>query len=150
MGEVTIVVSKAGYKDAAKTLEFTGGSKAESFRLEREAAPAVAKPAPVSEPEPEAAPTPTPAPAPEAAPTPTPAPAAAAAASGEPATIFISSIPPVADVYMDGKLIGKTNISKLNVVAGAHTLRFVKGTAEITQDFTFKAGDNPSRFVSIK
>ena len=157
IGEVTIVVSKAGYKESAKTIEFTGGSKTEFFKLEKEEAAPFAKPAPRSAepaPEPEAA---APAPAPKPAPPPPPpapaaeAPAPAAASSGsEPATIFISSLPPVADVYMDGKLIGKTNITKLNVIAGSHSMRFVKGTAEITQDMNFKPGDNPSRFVSVK
>lgn len=153
IGEVTIVLSKPGYKDAAKTIEFTGGSKTESFRLEKEEAPpaakTAAKPAPAAEPEAEAAPPPPPppkpAPAPEAA-----APAPAAAAGGDAGTVFIASIPPVADVYMDGKLIGKTNITKLNVTAGSHSMRFVKGTQEVTKDMTFKGGDNPSQLVNLK
>jgi anti-anti-sigma factor len=153
IGEVTIVVSKTGYKESAKTIEFTGGSKTEFFKLEKEEAVArpASKPAEPA-PEPEAA---APAPAPKLAPPP-PAPApeapapASASAGGEPATIFISSLPPVADVYMDGKLIGKTNITKLNVLSGSHSMRFVKGTMEMTQDKTFKPGDNPSWFVSIK
>ena len=151
IGEVTIVVSKSGYKESAKTLEYTGGSKSESFKLEREEAPAVSRPAPspapASEAEPEAAPPPPPSPPP---PKPAPAPAAAPAAGGEAATVFIASIPPVADVYMDGTLIGKTNITKLNVSAGAHSMRFVKGTQEVTKDMTFKAGDNPSQLVNLK
>lgn len=156
IGEVTIVVSKAGYKESAKTVEFTGGSKTEFFRLEKEEAAPVAKPAPKPAepaPEPEAtAPPPAPKPAPPPPPAPVAeAPAPAAVSSGsEPATIFISSLPPVADVYMDGKLIGKTNITKLNVISGSHSMRFVKGTAEVTQDMNFKPGDNPSRFVSVK
>jgi hypothetical protein len=64
--------------------------------------------------------------------------------------VFIASIPPVADVYMDGKLIGKTNISKLNVTAGAHSMRFVKGTQDVSKDMTFKSGDNPSQLVNLK
>lgn len=157
IGEVTIVVSKAGFKESAKTIEFTGGSKTEYFKLEKEEAAPVAKPAPrpsEQAPEPEAAapaPAPKPAPPPPAPAAEAPAPApAAASAGGEPATIFISSLPPVADVYMDGKLIGKTNITKLNVLSGSHSMRFVKGTQETTQDKTFKPGDNPSWFVSVK
>jgi anti-anti-sigma factor len=154
IGEVTIVLSKPGYKDAAKTIEFTGGSKTESFKMEKEEAPPsakpAAKPAPAAEPEAEAAPPPPPpppkpAPAPEAA-----APAPAAAAGGDAGTVFIASIPPVADVYMDGKLIGKTNITKLNVTAGSHSMRFVKGTQEVTKDMSFKGGDNPSQLVNLK
>ena len=59
-------------------------------------------------------------------------------------------MPPVADVYMDGKLIGKTNISKLNVSPGTHSMKFVKGTIEVTEDMTFKPGDNPSHFLILK
>jgi hypothetical protein len=47
-------------------------------------------------------------------------------------------------------LIGKTNISKLNVTAGTHTMKFVKGAIEITEDMTFKSGDNPSHLVILK
>jgi anti-anti-sigma factor len=159
-GEVTITVSKNGFKDGVKTIEFTGTSVSESFKLEKEEAAPVAKPAPAPEPaeEPAAAPPPPPpkpAPAPRAAPAPAPAeeaapPAAAASSSSEPATVFIASIPPVADVYMDGRLIGKTNITKLNVSAGSHSMRFVKGTQEVTKDMTFKSGDNPSQLVNLK
>jgi len=49
---------------------------------------------------------------------------------------------------MDGKLIGKTNISKLNVSPGTHSMKFVKGTIEVTEDMTFKPGDNPSHFFN--
>jgi hypothetical protein len=59
-------------------------------------------------------------------------------------------MPPVADVYMDGKLIGKTNISKLNVTTGSHSMKFVKGSVEVTEDLTFKPGDNPSHLVIMK
>jgi|WetSurMetagenome_2_1015567.scaffolds.fasta_scaffold00079_34 anti-anti-sigma factor len=154
IGEVTLVLSKSGYKDAAKTIEFTGGSRTESFKLEKEEAPPVPKPAakPAAAPEAEApAPTPSPSPAPKPAPAAEAAPAPAATpAASEGGTVFIASIPPVADVYMDGKLIGKTNITKLNVTAGSHSMRFVKGTQEITKDMTFKAGDNPSQLVNLK
>jgi anti-anti-sigma factor len=162
-GEVTITVSRTGFKDAVKTIEFTGTSVSESFKLEKEEAPVVAKPAPkAAEPEPEAEPVapppPKPVPVPKAAPAPEPvapppaeeAPAPKAAAGGEAATVFIASIPPVADVYMDGKLIGKTNITKLNVTAGSHSMRFVKGTQEVSKDMSFKGGDNPSQLVNLK
>jgi anti-anti-sigma factor len=170
-GEVTISLSKTGYKDGVKTIEFTGTNVSESFKLEKEEAPVVAKPAPKApEPEPVAAeepppppppkptpapravaPAPAPAPAPEEpAEAPAPAPAPKAAASAEPATVFIASIPPVADVYMDGKLIGKTNITKLNVTAGSHSMRFVKGSQDVSKDMTFKSGDNPSQLVNLK
>jgi anti-anti-sigma factor len=171
-GEVTITLSKSGYKDGVKTIEFTGTNVSEWFKLEKEEAPVIAKPAPSAAPkapepepsvaeEPPAPPPPKLTPAPRAvAPAPAPAPEEpaeapapaprAAAASAEPATVFIASIPPVADVYMDGKLIGKTNISKLNITAGAHSMRFVKGTQDVSKDMTFKSGDNPSQLVNLK
>lgn len=159
-GGMVITLSKQGYIDAVKTLDYTGGNKTESVTLAKEAPAPRSEPVvqqPPSEPAPApaaAAPAaPSPEPAPEVSappPAPAPEPAPAAAPSGEAATIFISSMPPVADVYMDGKLIGKTNISKLNVAAGTHSMRFVKGTIEVTEDMTFKAGDNPSHFLILK
>ena len=164
LGTILFVISKAGYNDVTKTIEYTGGSSKEYVSLTRMPKEA---PAPRQE---SAAPPPAPAPAPEenapapaarapepaaAEPAPAPAPAPSPSPSsggggGEAATIFISSMPPVADVYMDGKLIGKTNISKLNVTAGSHTLKYVKGAVEVTEDMTFKPGDNPSHLVILK
>jgi cytoskeletal protein RodZ len=82
-------------------------------------------------------------------PAPVPEPPAAAAEGGEAASVFIASIPPVADIYMDGKLVGKTNISELKVVSGKHTMRFVKGDKEITKEMTFQPGKNPSQMVRL-
>ena len=150
-GGVVITVSKQGYGDAVKTVDYSGGNKVESVALVKEAPAPKSEPA-ASQPPPEPAPAPQ-APAPEPAPdvsSPPPATATSGGAGGESATIFISSMPPVADVYMDGKLIGKTNISKLNVSAGTHSMRFVKGSVEVTEDMTFKAGDNPSHFLILK
>jgi anti-anti-sigma regulatory factor len=73
-----------------------------------------------------------------------------ASSGGEPASVFIASIPPVADIYMDGTLIGKTNISELKVTAGTHTLKFVKGDKEISKQQTFQPGKNPSMMVRIQ
>jgi hypothetical protein len=164
-----LVLTKSGYQDGTKTLDYSGGNKSEFVSLSRapkepgsssyKSEPSYSRPA---EPAPEESPTSAapssryeePAPAPEPA-APAPAPASAPAYSGgggggESATVFISSMPPVADVYMDGKLIGKTNISKLNVTAGSHSMKYVKGPIEITEDMTFKAGDNPSHLVILK
>jgi hypothetical protein len=132
-----------------------------------EPTPAPAKPAPAkvapSKPAPREEPVgdagsfddfePTPAPV-ASRPAPAPAPSApssgASDLAGDPATIFIASIPPVADVYINGKLIGKTNISELKVVAGTHTMRFVKGGKEVTKDMTFQPGKNPSQMVRLQ
>jgi len=141
-GEVMVSVSKPGYKDVVKVVEYTGGTVSEIFILVKDesAVPAAAKPAAQSV---VAPPQSKPAAAEPVAPPPP-------KALGEPATIFISSIPPMADVYMDGKLIGKTNVAKLNVFSGTHSMRFVKGAKEQTEDKKFVAGDNPSWFVQIK
>jgi hypothetical protein len=69
---------------------------------------------------------------------------------GPPGTIFISSLPPMADVYMDGRKIGKTNIAELKITAGKHTMKFVKGDKELTKTMTFTDGKNPSQLIRLK
>ena len=49
---------------------------------------------------------------------------------------------------MDGKMIGKTN-TELKVAPGVHTMRFVKGDKEISQQMTFQPGKNPTKFIRI-
>ncbi|MCX7725997.1 MAG: PEGA domain-containing protein [Chitinispirillaceae bacterium] len=68
---------------------------------------------------------------------------------GGEAVIFIASIPPLADVYLGDKMIGKTNAAELKLPAGVQTLRFVKGPKEITKQFTLKPGKNPSQMVRL-
>jgi anti-anti-sigma factor len=153
-GTLMLIITKNGYNDATKTIDYAGGNKSEFVALSR-IPKEVSTPSASVEPPPaeEAAPAPTPPQNEEPAPEPSPPPSASSSSSGgggENATIFISSMPPVADVYMDGKLIGKTNISKLNVTAGSHTMKYVKGAIEITEDMTFKPGDNPSHLVILK
>ncbi len=63
--------------------------------------------------------------------------------------IFIASIPPVADVYMDGELIGKTNVAALSVKPGTHLMRFEKNGKVVEKTMTFKLGNNPSMLVRI-
>lgn len=153
-GAVAIAVSKPGYREAAKTIEFTGGAIEEFITLEQEAvAPPPPPPAPREEP---VAPAPVvqepPPPAPVVAQTPVaPAPPepVASGSGGDAAVVFIASIPPVADVYMDGKLIGKTNVTELKVLSGTHSMKFVKSGKEITKEMTFQPGKNPSQMVKI-
>ncbi len=137
-----LIVSKDGFTTKVMSIEFRGGYQEENVELAMANEPA---------PEPAAAPySPPPPPPPPPAPVAAPAPAASSAPSGDPATIFISSIPPVADVYLDGRLIGKTNITKLNVFTGTHTMRFSKNGKEVTKDMTFSGGENPSVMVKIQ
>jgi hypothetical protein len=70
--------------------------------------------------------------------------------SGGEATIFIASIPPVADVFLDGKLVGKTNVSEIKLPAGTHNLKFVKGVKEVTKAITVQPGKNPSQMVRLQ
>ena len=76
------------------------------------------------------------------------APSTPSGGGGE-ALIFIASIPPVADVYLNDKLIGKTNVSELKIPAGVQTLKFVKGGKEITKQLNLQPGKNPSQMVRI-
>lgn len=69
---------------------------------------------------------------------------------GYTAQIFIASLPPVADVYMDGEYVGKTNITKMNVKPGAHKMKFVKNAKAREVEMEFKDGLNRSKFVNIK
>jgi anti-anti-sigma factor len=166
-GMVSIKVSKQGYADNTKSLEFTGGSIKESFKLDKEALPPPQPKAPVvktelPKPEPEsvssdefdAPPKPSkveinPEPEAEPEPEPAPAPKPVVSSAGGDASIFIASIPPVADVYLDGKLIGKTNVTELKMPSGPHTLRFVKGGKEVTKQLTLQPGKNPSQMVKL-
>ncbi|MBD3393348.1 MAG: PEGA domain-containing protein [Chitinivibrionales bacterium] len=155
-GSMTIQVEKPGYEDKSKSMEYTGGVAKEHFVLEQEAPTSTVRtspPPPASQPEPEPAPAPSAPPqAPQAAAQPPAASAPSPAPSepkGEPGTIFIASIPPVADVYMDGVRIGKTNVEELKVRSGTHTMKFVKGAKEITKQMTFKPGKNASQMVRI-
>jgi hypothetical protein len=50
---------------------------------------------------------------------------------------------------MDGKLIGKTNVSEMKVTSGTHTMKFVKSGKEIVKKMTFKPGKNPSQMIRI-
>jgi hypothetical protein len=117
-----------------------------------QAAPAA--PAPVAE-TPEPAP-PAPAPAPQPS-TPAPVPVVPALpppqtepdVERKPATVFISSFPPVASVYMDGQLVGKTNVGYVKVTSGKHTMQFIKVDKTCTQEMTFIEGQNPAVVVKL-
>lgn len=158
-GPLSVVVSKDGYEDDSKVFEFTGGSVRESFSLRKAAIPTPPPPA-ISEPEPEPEPynppvskyTPEPEPVastPASRPTPEPTPVSSSFSGGD-ASIFIASIPPVADVFLDGKLIGKTNVSEIKLPAGTHNLKFVKGVKETTKAITVQPGKNPSQMVRLQ
>jgi hypothetical protein len=120
--------------------------------LEPAPAPAIKAPEPA-----QASPTPppqpsTPAPAVQPAPAPVvivPPPQTEPDVERKPATVFISSFPPVASVYMDGQLVGKTNVGYVKVTSGKHTMQFIKGDKTCTQDMTFIEGQNPATMVKL-
>jgi anti-anti-sigma factor len=160
-GGMRISVSKDGFEEAERSTEYVGGSRTEPFSLE----PKIVQSRAAATQQPSAAATPaqqqsarTTEPAPTAQPvatTPATAPAATAAAAAsepesEPATIFLSSLPPVAEIYLDGRMIGKTNVAELKVRAGTHTLKFVKAGKEVTKEMTFKPGKNPSQLIRFQ
>ncbi len=75
---------------------------------------------------------------------------AAKAKPGEPATVYILSIPPNAKVYMDGTYIGKTNLDQLKVSPGEHRMQFTVEGKVLNQRMIFTPGDNGKKFVTIK
>ena len=137
-GDITIAVTLAGYEKATKTVEFEGGTLNVPFTLSRASA-AAPPPPPPSAPPPSYQPS---APPPSAPPP--------AAASGAGASIFIATLPPKAEVYIGGRLVGTSNEGELQVPTGTHQVRFVKDGVEKTETITFNPGKNPTRFVNLK
>lgn len=146
-GQVKITVKKSGYVSKKLDVRYRGGTVKKHFVLAQ--APVAPKPKPSPTKPTVTTPKPTP-PEPVTTTKPTPKPTPKPTTGGAAGTIFISSLPPMADVYMDGKLIGKTNIDKLKVTAGTHTMKFAKGDKQLTKQMTFKAGENPSQLIRIK
>lgn len=68
---------------------------------------------------------------------------------GYSASIFISSIPPIAEVYMDGVYVGKTNMTKLRVKPGQHAMKFVQGSKVVLMKMYFIEGENRSQLVDL-
>ena len=74
----------------------------------------------------------------------------AAAPKGDPATIFIVTTPPMADVIIDGKPAGKAQVSETKSTSGTHTFEFVKGDKHKTQQVTLQPGKNPALVVTLQ
>jgi hypothetical protein len=66
------------------------------------------------------------------------------------ASIAIGTLPANAEIYIGGKLVGKSNAGKLQVPVGTHQVKFVKDGIEKTETMTFKSGENPTKFVPLK
>ncbi|MDR0306873.1 MAG: PEGA domain-containing protein [Chitinispirillales bacterium] len=144
-GDMIISVSRSGFTTASKTIDYTGGSQTHAFTLQAAAAaPPPPPPAPAAPPPPPPA-VAAPPPPPPAAVAPPPPPPAAAGAS-----IFIATLPSHADIFIGGRLIGKSNDAELQVPVGTHQVRFVKDGLEKTESMTFTPGKNPTRFVNLR
>ena len=65
------------------------------------------------------------------------------------ATIFITTIPPKAKVYMDGKYIGESNYGNVRVATGTHEMKFVINKQTCTRRITFKPGKNRSILIRV-
>lgn len=86
-----------------------------------------------------------------AEPAPEPAPAAVATdpCDARDATVFITSLPPQATVYVDDILMGKANTPDMAVCSGTHQVRAMAGGASCTKTLTFKPGRNPPVVIKI-
>lgn len=165
-GMVSISIEKDGYVSQKANMEYTGGSVSKSFELERKPVetvePVVSTPKQVTTPV-SSRPTPTPTIESTEPPPYTPSTSQTSVSSSQAeetpvastpvaggGTIFISSLPPMADVYMDGQKIGKTNIAELQVTPGNHEMKFVKGDKELVKTMSFTEGKNPSQLIRLK
>lgn len=68
---------------------------------------------------------------------------------GSVGTIFIATSPPVADIYYEGKKIGTSNVSTLELPVGTVILTFKKKDVSYTKSFTIVEGKNKAPFVSL-
>lgn len=161
VGEVTLVFKKGGISLTKKVTIKPGKNESQFFYLSESAAPA---PAPAYTPAEEAVSQPAPAPAvPEQAAVPAPPPLKPAAkpalapaaprASAKPTgkgKVFVVSMPQMADIYKDGKKIGKANESNLTFPVGPITLTLKKGKLTKTLTITVKEGDNDPVMVQME
>ena len=65
------------------------------------------------------------------------------------ASVFISSVPPVASIFMDGQLVGKTNVGYVKVTSGKHMMQFIKAGLSCTMEMSFIEGVNPAQMVKL-
>ncbi len=147
-GMVMFAVEKNGYVREQRQVEFTGGTLQRNFVLieTQETAKETAAPPPIQT----ARPVPQNTPAqPAAVPAPTRAARVVPKPRGPHGVIFLSSLPPNADVFFQGKKIGRAN-TDLTLPAGTHSLTLVKDDKQLVKQLTVMAGKNPSQLVRLK
>lgn len=65
------------------------------------------------------------------------------------ATVLINTIPPRAKIYIDGKLIGESNIGEIKVVSGTHEMKLVVNNKTCIRKITFEVGKNRSMLFRV-
>jgi hypothetical protein len=63
--------------------------------------------------------------------------------------IFFASIPPIADIYLNGVLKGRTNTKEIRLPCGSYCLEFRKDRKRATLFVTIDVGKNPSQLVKF-
>ncbi len=151
-GMMVFTLEKYGYIRLRQKVEFTGGTLRSDFVLTevqaggREATPVLQEQIPQPAPqnrviEPVVAPPPVPV---------SPAQAKPPIPRGPQGVIFISSLPPNADVYLNGRWLGITNTTDLTISAGTHQVTLVKDGKQLVTTLTVAAGKNPSQVLRFR
>ena len=66
------------------------------------------------------------------------------------ATIYITTDPPSADVFMDGKYVGKANKDVVYIIPGNREITLIKGDLYFQKKIYFKEGSNQPLDVKLK
>lgn len=73
-----------------------------------------------------------------------------AAEAAQEAEIFFNSMPPRAEIFLNGQKIGETNIAPVKVKPGTYNLEFKKDGKSGTWSGTLKNGKNPSALIRLQ
>ena len=65
----------------------------------------------------------------------------------ETGTIYITSTPPKADIFLDGELIGQTSTTEIELPVGEYDLLLVQGNIQKTVRVKIVRGSNPPMHV---
>jgi hypothetical protein len=63
--------------------------------------------------------------------------------------VFIATIPPAADIFIDGQKIGKAN-ETVRAPAGTPEVEFVKGDLRVQRTITIAPGKNPAAIIRLQ
>lgn len=66
------------------------------------------------------------------------------------ATIYITSTPSSADIFMDKKFIGKANKDVVRLLPGKHEITLIKGDMYYRDTLYFQTGNNTSLHITLK